>query len=100
MDFYLYSCAGEQASARDMACMALTQWLVCRSHLALFQHGVHKRGFAVVNMRNDGDVADVLTHGRQVRLRCTGRARRWRSCAPHLRSQLVKRAGLLSLEGA
>lgn len=33
-----------------------------RGHLALLQHGVHERGLAVVDVRNDGDVADVLPH--------------------------------------
>ncbi len=31
--------------------------LICAEKSALVQHGVHQRGFAVIDVRNDGDIA-------------------------------------------
>ena len=41
---------------------ALDQRFVGAENPALPQHGVDQRGFAVVHVRDDGDVANLLTH--------------------------------------
>ena len=35
-------------------------FLVSAEDAALFQHGVHERGLAMVDVRDDGDVADGI----------------------------------------
>ncbi len=39
---------------------AIDQFLVGAKDAALAEHGVHQRGFAVVNVGNDGNVANSL----------------------------------------
>ena len=41
---------------------ALDHRFVGAEDAALFQHGVHQRGLAVVHVRDNGDVANLLTH--------------------------------------
>jgi DNA-binding IclR family transcriptional regulator len=43
---------------------ALRHDLVVAESAALAQHGVHQRRFAVVNMGDDGDVAQIVTNHR------------------------------------
>ena len=41
---------------------ALDEFLVGAEDSALAQHGVDQRGFAVVDVRDDGDIANIFTH--------------------------------------
>lgn len=42
--------------------------LIIAEHLGLVEHGINKRGLAVIDVRNDGDVADVVHTHRSGRL--------------------------------
>ena len=41
---------------------ALDKFLIGAENAALPEHGVHQRGFAVVNVSDDGDVANICGH--------------------------------------
>ena len=44
---------------------ALLHFLIGAEGVRLLQHGINERGFAVVNVRGNGDIAEVATHGQR-----------------------------------
>ena len=51
---------------------AIGDFFVGAEDAALPQHGIHQRGFSMVDVRNDGDISGILIHSYLTRLTFSG----------------------------